>query len=113
MINTVIVWPQDLTSEHRNPSRAQIDIMNQKAKTIAPGFVAKVGIFIDDTRTLQTTVRTWPSAETAQAWVDYITANHTVESASVNLEPVDTAAFGELIKSWTGDTPDNEVTRIF
>ena len=109
MITTVIVWLQDLTSEHRNPSHAQIAIMNQMASTIAPGHVAEVDIFIDETRTLQTTVRTWPSAETAQAWVDYIRTNHNVESATVHLEPVDTAPFGELIKAWTG----NEIRIIF
>jgi hypothetical protein len=109
MITTVIVWLQDLTSAHRNPSHAQIAIMNEMAKTIAPGFVAEVDIFIDDTNTIQTTVRTWPSAETAQAWVDYINTNHSVQSATVHLEPVDTAPFGELIKGWSGD----EVRRIF
>ena len=102
MITTVIVWAQDPSSAERNPSESQIDSMHIVANTIAPGYVATVDVYVDFATTLQTTVRTWPTAETATAWVDYITANFTVESAKVCLDTVDVTDFGALVKKWVG-----------
>jgi hypothetical protein len=100
MITTVTVWPQD--AGNKNPSDSQIVIMNQQAGIITPDYISDIQIYMNDDNTVMTSVRSWPTAEAAQAWSDYLTSNYSVTSSEVHVETVDTSTFGSLFDTPTG-----------
>lgn len=83
MITTTVIWPQ--TDGVRNPSVETGAMLDQRAAELSPGYNPERSTVLSTDGTEFVSIRSWPSEELAQAWVDYILANHPVTSAVVNL----------------------------
>lgn len=115
MITTVIVWPQPLLTDvtenienldvedwflnNQNPTPLQIQDLKEMANTISPEFAQNFSVFMNENRTLRTSVRVWPDVEAAQTWITYVLENYNVVSADIHqgiLDPEEARQYGTL-----------------
>jgi hypothetical protein len=83
MITTTVVWPQMDGIE--NPSEEEsVAMFAFRATLLTREDAANQLNTIEDTGTEKIAVRTWPSQETAQQWVDFLLEKYNVTSALVN-----------------------------
>jgi hypothetical protein len=83
MITTTVVWPY--TGEIENPSLVESAAMLEfRSLLLTPEGANTQVSTINDTGTEKIAVRTWPSQETAQQWIDFVTTNFNVTSAVIN-----------------------------
>ena len=83
MITTTVVWPQ--TDGIVNPDPSESQLMLEFRSTLLTREDAENQLSnIEDTGTEKIAVRTWPSQETAQQWVDFVLENCNVTSAVIN-----------------------------
>ncbi len=85
MITTTVVWPQnDLNAA--NPTPQEGAALAAFASTLLDGAESPLTSTVNDDGTETTSVRSWPTLEKANQWVEYVLANYNVTSAIVNPE---------------------------
>jgi hypothetical protein len=82
MITTTVVWPQ--TNNESNPGADTSAALNAIANTLSPGTPSELTSVLSSDGLELVAMRTWPSQDIAQQWVDYVLANYNVTSAVVN-----------------------------
>jgi hypothetical protein len=84
MITTTIVWPEKGRDGFTVmfPSEEEQQLLYSKVEELAPGF--DTDLILESEGPNGRAIRTWPTQETAQSFVDYVLANFTVVSAVVN-----------------------------
>ena len=92
MFYSVVTWPIPLDSAFPSmPDDKKVELQ-ALAETLAPGFNSVITVaFLRPLHVIA--IRTWPSEEIAQQWVDHFNANFDVESAVVTSEPVDLSEY--------------------
>ena len=93
MITTKIIW-----TKGRDGAIQRQELLPVVAKTMAPDFESELLVLIDSDNNLAS-IRTWPSEEVAQAWIDYVVANFEVINATISHEPIDTSENTAILRS--------------
>jgi len=99
MFYSVITWYAENEWEYPPPPT---DIQLQRGKemidTLSPGFNSELTVAISsDTRT-RLSMRSWPSEEAAQAWIDFALTNFdNITTATVSAEPADLTDFNIVL----------------
>lgn len=81
MITTTVIWPQDGIT--RNPTPEQGIALASHADTLCGDALAEITT-VEEGDTIIST-RTWPTTESANAWVEYVLSNYNVTSAVINV----------------------------
>ncbi len=93
MIITKVIWPKHSGAEvHRQ------QLLPDMAKTISPDFESRLTVMLDSDNNLAS-IRTWPSEEVAQSWIDYIVANFEVVDATISQESEDIFENATILKT--------------
>jgi hypothetical protein len=81
MITTTVIWTQE--GQDVNPTEEQRIALSAMARSLSG---VDNPLITADPEGSTVTTREWPTIEIAQAWVDYVLANHVGVSAVINPE---------------------------